>query len=163
MAKSVRVCMEIFTTALTNKKYSQISNKIPLLTSTVHRLLSDRLLCWKEPILASYPFLINGQITGTLGKKGEVFYVRFDYVFFIPRSGRKYSHTNSYNFATTLISQDDHLTAGSWVTCAQTKIPDSRCLTSLRIKCSYYSRLRVRVRLSASLRSAASSCCRGSF
>ena len=37
--------------------------------------------------------------------------MRFDYVFFIPRSGRKYSHTNSYNFATTLISQDDHLTA----------------------------------------------------
>ena len=90
--------------------------------------------------------------------------MRFDYVFFIPRSGRKYSHTNSYDFATTLTSQDDHdhLTAGAWVTCAQTKIPDSSCLTSLRIKCSYYLRLRVRVRLSASLRSAASSRCRGS-
>ena len=61
-----------------------------------------------------------------------------------------------------LISQDDHLTAGAWITCAQTKIPDSSCLTSLRIKCSYYLRLRVRVRLSSSLRSAASSRYRGS-
>ena len=34
-------------------------------------------------------------------------------VFFIPESGRKYSNTNSYNFAMTPISQDDHLTAGA--------------------------------------------------
>ena len=42
-------------------------------------------------------------------------------VFFIPKSGRKYSHTNSYNFAMTLISQDDHLTAGAWAACGQYK------------------------------------------
>ena len=35
-------------------------------------------------------------------------------VFFIPKSNRKYFHTNSYNFAMTVISQDDHLTAGVW-------------------------------------------------
>ena len=34
--------------------------------------------------------------------------------FFIPKSGRKYSYTNTYNFAMTLISQDDHLAAGAW-------------------------------------------------
>ena len=34
--------------------------------------------------------------------------------FFIPKSGREYSNTNSYNFAMTLISKDDHLTAGAW-------------------------------------------------
>ena len=28
-----------------------------------------------------------------------------------------YSHTNSYNFAMTLITQDDHLTAGAWAAC----------------------------------------------
>ena len=38
-------------------------------------------------------------------------------VFFIPKSGLKYSHTNSYNYAMTLISQDDHLTAGPWAAC----------------------------------------------
>ena len=31
--------------------------KISHLTSIVHRLLSDHLVCWKEPILASYSFL----------------------------------------------------------------------------------------------------------
>ena len=31
--------------------------------------------------------------------------------FFIPKSGRKYSHTNSHNSALTVIAQDDHLTA----------------------------------------------------
>ena len=40
--------------------------------------------------------------------------------FFIPKSGRKYSHTNSYNFAMTLISQGDHLTAGAWAACEGT-------------------------------------------
>ncbi|XP_066020921.1 uncharacterized protein [Pocillopora verrucosa] len=28
--------------------------------------------------------------------------------------GRKYSHTNSYNFAMTVVAQEDHLTAGAW-------------------------------------------------
>ena len=37
--------------------------------------------------------------------------------FFIPKSGRKYSYTNSYNFAMTLISQDDNPTAGAWAAC----------------------------------------------
>ena len=45
----IRVCMGISTTALRNKK-------IPHLTSTVYRLLSDRLLWWKEPILAISSF-----------------------------------------------------------------------------------------------------------
>ena len=54
----ITICVGIFTTALRNKKNSvQFSLKIPHLTSTMPRLLSDRLLCWKEPILASYPFL----------------------------------------------------------------------------------------------------------
>ena len=39
------------------KNTVKFSIKIPRLTSTVHRLLSDRWLYWKEPILASYPFL----------------------------------------------------------------------------------------------------------
>ena len=52
----VRVCMGIFTTTLGNKKIGQILTKIPHLTSTVHCLLSDRLLRWREPILASYLF-----------------------------------------------------------------------------------------------------------
>ena len=34
-------------------------------------------------------------------------------VFFILKSGCKYSHTNSSNFAMILTSQDDHLTAGA--------------------------------------------------
>ena len=37
--------------------------------------------------------------------------------FFIPSSDRKYSHTNSHNFAITVIAQDDHLTAGAWAAC----------------------------------------------
>ena len=54
----IRVCMGMFANALVNKKkYSQFSIKIHHFPSTVHRLLSDHLLCWKEPILASYPFL----------------------------------------------------------------------------------------------------------
>ena len=32
-------------------------------------------------------------------------------------SGDKYCQTDDYNFATTLISQDDHLTAGVGVVC----------------------------------------------
>ena len=50
---------KIFTTASWNKKETvKFSIKIPHLTSTVHRLLSDHQLCWKQPILASYPFLV---------------------------------------------------------------------------------------------------------
>ena len=41
----IRVCMGIFMTALKNKKNTvKFSIKIPHLTSTMHRLLSDRLL-----------------------------------------------------------------------------------------------------------------------
>ena len=53
----VWVCMGIFTTAPRNKNTVKFSIKIPRLTSTVHRLLPGLLLYWKEPILASYPFL----------------------------------------------------------------------------------------------------------
>ena len=38
--------------------------------------------------------------------------------FVIPKSGRKYSHTNSYNSTMTVIAQYDHLTAGAWAACA---------------------------------------------
>ena len=41
-------------------------------------------------------------------------------VFLFLRAVVKYSHTNSYNFAMTLISQDDHLTAGAWAACVLT-------------------------------------------
>ena len=41
----IGVCMQIFTTSLRNKNTVKFSIKIPHLTSTVHRLLSDRLLC----------------------------------------------------------------------------------------------------------------------
>ena len=47
LSEIIRVCMGIFTTALRNKKLSQIlkkKQKKPHLTSTVHCLLSDRLL-----------------------------------------------------------------------------------------------------------------------
>ena len=47
--------------------------------------------------------------------KGGIF-IEF-FFFFIPKSGRKYSHTNSYNFAMTPSSQDDYLTAGAWAAC----------------------------------------------
>ena len=54
----IRLCMGIFTIALSNIKNAvKFSIKIPHLTFTEHRLLSDHLLRWKEPILASYPFL----------------------------------------------------------------------------------------------------------
>ena len=45
--------------------------------------------------------------------------------FFIHKSVRKHSHTNSYNFAMTLISQDDHLTAGTWVACGMRNLANA--------------------------------------
>ena len=51
------------------------------------------------------------------GRKVMYFYWELTVFFFIHQSVRKHSHTNSYNFAMTLISQDDHLTAGTWVAC----------------------------------------------
>ena len=36
---------------------------------------------------------------------------------FIPKSGRKYSHTSSYTFPMTLITQGDHLIAEAWAAC----------------------------------------------
>ena len=53
--------------------------------------------------------------------EGEVCLLRIWLYFFIPESGRKYSNTNSYNFAMTPISQDDHLTAGAWTACGYTR------------------------------------------
>ena len=47
-------------------------------------------------------------------KEGEVENLT---AFLHPRSGRKYSHTNSYIFVMTLFSQDYQLTAGAWITC----------------------------------------------
>ena len=61
---------------------------------------------------------VNGQITSdTLC----IFIENFTY-YFIPKCGRKYSHTNSYNSAMTIIVQDDHLTAGAWATCGKNKL-----------------------------------------
>ena len=42
-------------------------DRTPRLTFTEHRLLSDRLLCWNEAILASYPFLVFFSNTSLLG------------------------------------------------------------------------------------------------
>ena len=53
----IRVCRGIFTTALRKKNIVKFSIKQPHLTSTAHRLLSDRLLCWKEPFEPFYFFL----------------------------------------------------------------------------------------------------------
>ena len=94
----------------------------------MHRLLSDRLLCLKETISPSYPFLgllllregllllgavnlemdnalkwprcnkVSGHKTSNaLWKEGEVFLIENFTLFFIPKRGRKYSHTNSYD------------------------------------------------------------------
>ena len=41
-------------------------------------------------------------------------------VFLLPKSDRKYSHTNSYIFTMTAITQEDHLTVGAWAACALT-------------------------------------------
>ena len=41
--------------------------------------------------------------------------------YFIPQSGCKYSHTNSYNSTMTVIAHDDHLTAGAWAACDYSK------------------------------------------
>ena len=46
------------------------------------------------------------------GSRVRFFHGEFDRIFYSRRSVRKYSHTNSYNFARTLISQDDHLKLG---------------------------------------------------
>ena len=57
-------------------------------------------------------------------------------VFFIPKSGRKYSHTNSYNFAMTLISQDNHLTAGAWAACVGRETEKKKMSCRLKYVCS---------------------------
>ena len=49
--------------------------------------------------------MVSGQIASDeLWKEGEVFLSRIWLYFYIPKSGRKYSYTNSYNFAMILIS-----------------------------------------------------------
>ena len=53
----IGVCMGIWRLLLGNKNAVKFLIKIPHLTFTVHRLLSDRLLCCNKAILASYPFL----------------------------------------------------------------------------------------------------------
>ena len=45
-----------------------------------------------------------------------IFFENLTY-FFIPQSNRKYSHTNSYNSAMTVIGQDNHLTIRAWAAC----------------------------------------------
>ena len=51
------------------------------------------------------------------GSKVRYFDLEFDCIFFIPKSGRKNSHTNCYDFDMTLISQDDRRSAGAWAAC----------------------------------------------
>ena len=59
--------------------------------------------------------IVSGQITSDAQwKYSEVFFIENLTYFFIPKGGRRYSHTNSFNFAMTPASQDDHLTAGAW-------------------------------------------------
>ena len=54
MAKLEEFVWEYLQPLLRIKNTVKFLIKIPHLTFTVHRLLSDRLHCWKEPILASY-------------------------------------------------------------------------------------------------------------
>ena len=70
-------------TALRNKKKQvKFSIKIPHLTSTVHRLLSDRLLCGKEPFYRVIHF--------------EVFYVHRKslFILFVLNGHLKRNHSN---------------------------------------------------------------------
>ena len=58
---------------------------------------------------------VSGQTTSdALRKYREVFFMKIWLNFFISKSGCKYSYTNYYIFAITLVTQDDHLTAGAW-------------------------------------------------
>ena len=52
----------------------------------------------------------------TVEVRWGIFFENLTY-FFIPQSGRRYAHTNSYNSALTVIAQDDHLAAGAWAAC----------------------------------------------
>ena len=111
----IKFCMGIFTTALSYINTLKFSIKIPHLTSTVHRLLSDHLLCWKEPILSSYSFL------GVLRKEKP-----FSLIFL--------RAVVNISIQTLIISPwllfrkmiDDHLTAGAWAACDQTR--NASCL-----------------------------------
>ena len=73
--------------------------------------------------------------------KVRYFYWEFDcFFFFIPESDRKYSNTNSHNFAMTLISQDDHFTAGAGAVCGSTDLRAKQSkpwLVSLALNDSY--------------------------
>ena len=115
--------------------YVKFSIKIPHFTFTEYHLLSDRFLWWKELILG-FSYVRWEPRNGQLAKMGSfhqskrseysklctvevrwvIFMENLTYCF-IPLSGRKYSHTNSYNSAMTVIVQDDHLTAGAWTAC----------------------------------------------
>ena len=53
----LRVCMGILTTVLRNEKYGQFLNKNTSPNFHSASLATDHLLYWKDPILASYPFL----------------------------------------------------------------------------------------------------------
>ena len=48
---------------------------------------------------------------------GEVFFIENLNYFSILKIGCNNCHTNSYNFALTLVSPDDHLTAKAWAAC----------------------------------------------
>ena len=68
--------------------------------------------------------VVSGQITSdALWKNSKVryFYWEFDFIF-IPQGGRKliiigYNQLQTYNFAITIISRGDHLTAETWADC----------------------------------------------
>ena len=147
-AENIRVCMGIFMTTLRNKKYSQILNENTLPYFLIALLVCDCLLCCNRAVWANYPFLgllllregpslssrkprINNLLKRLLfniatvrqqakhcGSKVRYFYWEFDYIFIIPKSGRKYSHANSYIFSLILATQYDHLTAWAWAICS---------------------------------------------
>ena len=63
--------------------------------------------------------MFRQQATHCEVRQGTRYYWEFDSIFFFPKSGCKCSHTNSYLFAMTLISQDNHLTAEAWAICVK--------------------------------------------
>ena len=63
MAKLEEFVWEYLQPLLRIKNTVKFLIKIPHLTFTVHRLLSDRLHCWKEPILESYTWMQDDHLT----------------------------------------------------------------------------------------------------
>ena len=100
--------MGIFTTALRNKKIGQILNKKYL--TLLPQCIACHLTACNAEKNPSFPFLGL-----RLMSLGEVFFIDNLTYFSILKSGCNNCHTNSYNFAMTLVSPD--LTAKAWAAC----------------------------------------------